>query len=211
MERVWTQAVLDWLRQTGVLNDVDFLRASARLEAFHYSGTWVNPGVLVEAGRLANWQANSFVLQRNLRALGDRTAVPANRLQMALDFILAVVNEVSLEPSRDALIITTLERLRDRPVGMRIVQELARRLQIAMRLNPIRAHQVLPGRSGRGCSRSGIALLPRLNRRCKQLQRSVVEPQSEATPLPRHNAVRRIWARSTPENGPKLENHSKAG
>ncbi|WP_437968083.1 hypothetical protein WMF04_01755 [Sorangium sp. So ce260] len=143
VERVWTQVVLGWLCEVGVLNETEFLRASARLEAFHYSGTWVNPGVLVEAGRLANWQANSVMIQRNLRVLGDRNTPPASRLATALEFIIAVNKEVALDVSRDALILATLERLRDHPVGLRIVREITRQLRSVMWLEPLRARQVL--------------------------------------------------------------------
>lgn len=141
VERVWTQAVLHWLRARGLLDDTRLRRASAELQARRYSGTFTDAEVLVQAARLADWQLAHPVFERNLRPLES----PATDLRvsgaMALALISACMIDVRLARTRTLIVSAVLERLRTRDRSLRVVQYVLRALPVVMRLNPIGAQR----------------------------------------------------------------------
>jgi hypothetical protein len=139
VDRVWTQVVLEWLRQAEIISNEKFRQASALLQALRYTGNKIGADFVIEAGRLSEWHPGSLVLQRNLRVLEDNHVAPGICLEIALQFTLAVSREVRVPLSRQHLLISMLEHLRQHSDGRRIIQELIRRLPTIMELDPIRA------------------------------------------------------------------------
>ncbi len=139
--RVWTQAVLRWLESSGRIDDVRMRQASAKLQAYRYSGTFVDAGVLVQAAKLAEWKLASPVLQHNFRVLGAPTTDQRACVSMALGLIAACMADVRFSTTQTIIITSILDRLKARDRSLRIVQHVFRMIPLEMRLNPFGARQ----------------------------------------------------------------------
>jgi len=141
LQRVWTQAVLFWLRDRGLLDSTRTNRASAELQARRYTGTFTDPDVVVEAAKLAEWKPNSLIFQRNLKVMGDAATHPRVCVLMATALIRACMLEVRLAANQNAVISSALERLKARDRSLRLVRDVLNALPGAMQLNPLGAQE----------------------------------------------------------------------
>jgi hypothetical protein len=139
--RVWTQAVLFWLRDRGVVDRGRTNRASAELQARRYLGTLTDPDVAVEGARLADWKPNSIIFERNLKVIGDATTHPRVCLLMAVATIRACMTEVRLPANQNIVVFSVLERLKARDQSLRLVRYVLSALPGAMKLTPLSAQE----------------------------------------------------------------------
>lgn len=141
--RVWTQAVLHWLRSRNVLDDVRWQQASAKLQARRYTGTLLDAGVLVQAAKLADWKLNSAMYERNARVLSDATTDPRACLTMAIALIAACMTDVRLTAMQVAIVTSILEQVKTRDRSLRIARHVLHGIPGALRLNPLAANQAI--------------------------------------------------------------------
>jgi tetratricopeptide (TPR) repeat protein len=141
VQRVWTQAVLFWLRDRGILDSTRTNRASAELQARRYTGTFTDPDVVVEAAKLAEWKPNSPMFQRNLKVIGDAATHPRACVFMATALIRACMINVRLAANQNAVISSVLERLKGRDRSLRLVRYVLSALPGSMQLNPLGAQE----------------------------------------------------------------------
>lgn len=140
-QRVWTQAVLRWLRNRDLIDDTRLSRASAELQARRYSGTFVNTEVLVQAAKLADWRLAHPMFERNLHVLGHATTELRVSGALAVALICACMTDVRLAPTQTLVVSAILERLRGRDRSLGIIHHVLRAIPVAMRLNPIGARR----------------------------------------------------------------------
>jgi hypothetical protein len=143
VQRVWTQAVLYWLRDKGVLHEDTVNQASAELQARRYTGTFTNAEVVVRAAKLADWNPNAIMFERNLRVLAEATTHPRACVLMATALIQSCMTEVRIEANQNAVVASVLERLKARDRSLRLVHHVARAIPGAMQVNPFGAKQAL--------------------------------------------------------------------
>lgn len=141
VQRVWTQVVLFWLRDRGLLDNTRTNRASAALQARRYTGTFTDPDVVVEAVKLAEWKPNSLIFQRNLKVIGDAATHPRACVFMVTALIRACMIDVRLAANQNAVISSVLERLKVRDRSLRLVRYVLSALPGAMQLNPLGAQE----------------------------------------------------------------------
>jgi tetratricopeptide (TPR) repeat protein len=141
--RVWTQVILHWFFERGVLDASQVRRASAKLQARRYSGTLIDEHVLLEAAKLADWKLSDPVFERNLKVIREPTTRAVACGVMALTLIKACTTEVKLPPTQSVIVCEILERLRTRDPSLRLVHYVLRNIQRVMPLNPIGAQTAI--------------------------------------------------------------------
>jgi tetratricopeptide (TPR) repeat protein len=134
--RVWTQVILHWFFERGVLEASQVRRASAQLQARRYSGTFIDEHVLVEAARLAEWKLADPVFERNLRVIREPTTRAVACGVMALTLIKACVTEVRLAATQSVIVHEILDRLRARDPSLRLIHYVLRNIPRIMHLSP---------------------------------------------------------------------------
>lgn len=142
VKRVWSQVVLAWLKDQGVISAEEYLHASIKMQGLRISGIGVQADTLIEAGRLSGWQSESLLLHRNINVLSENTTVPQNVVFMASGFIQAIKREAPITLNQDALISLTLEELNKRKDGALLIQALMNVLPRQMPLDPIGCAQI---------------------------------------------------------------------
>jgi hypothetical protein len=138
-QRVWTQAVLAWLLDRGLITSDRFQDATARLHAMRFAGMLVDEHTVVRGARLASWKLGSPSFQRCLHLIGADSTRSSAALQMALALLRACAREVRLEVSRDAVVAAVVNELLRRDPSGALARTLKRQILLVMRLDPFAA------------------------------------------------------------------------
>jgi tetratricopeptide (TPR) repeat protein len=99
VERVWTQAMLEYLASRGLIDRAVAEEAYAKLVGFNYHATHFIGSTMVAALRVTNGSTDSFPMRQMIQAFAPLAASPAvadrkTALRMLAEFIL----KLSLEP-----------------------------------------------------------------------------------------------------------------
>jgi hypothetical protein len=120
-KRVWTQAVLRWLNERGVLSNERYAKASARLLGFQYMFTSVNPEVLRSCGNQADWRPERWPLKQALTYLSLDIVRPEDAAFLSAMLVSHCYPETVLPETRAVLIQAASESLAKRTDGERSV------------------------------------------------------------------------------------------
>jgi hypothetical protein len=94
VERVWTQAMLEYLASRGLIDRAVAEEAYAKLVGFSYHATHFIGSTMVAALRVTNGAIDSFPMRQMIQALAASVADRKTALRMLAEFIL----KLSLEP-----------------------------------------------------------------------------------------------------------------
>lgn len=120
--RVWTQPVLNTLRQAGALTASEYDRAVARLVGWHYHGVYWNADTLLAAAEGADWQMDRWPVPQVVRHLGHPAAAAGERLGIAAEAVRAVWRRDLLPHQRHGFLLAVLTGLG----SVRLVERLGR-------------------------------------------------------------------------------------
>lgn len=91
---VWTQGVLLWLRERGMIDASQYVQCSARLLGWRFTYTSLSPAIVVESARLADWDPGVSPLREGLELLASAGANVTDAIQLAA----ALIREAFIEP-----------------------------------------------------------------------------------------------------------------
>jgi len=122
----WTQAVLQAAVEGAALEEAEFNRLSARLIGFGCSFTWCNPGIVMQAGALANWNCEAPPLRQVIRHFGAEGVLPQARLQLAAHSIVQMFRTVDSPFRQNAFVFAVLNQLASRQLVVALAAVLGR-------------------------------------------------------------------------------------
>jgi len=134
-KRVWTQGVLRWLNENGVIQNERYARAGARLLGWQYMFTSVNPEVLRSAGNQAEWRPDRWPLKQaftylSLEVVRHEDAAFLSAMLVAHCFLDAVLPE-----TRSSVVQAAAESLAKRSDAARTVPQFGAVLSRVFGLN----------------------------------------------------------------------------
>lgn len=125
-----------WYRG-GAISYEKYCQACARLLAWNYAPTPVDVDILVEAGKLANWNTEAFPLDGALDWF-ERDSIPRDGVAIVAGrFIPAIYFEIALPLNREIFLSKLLGRIAKRIDGLIIIQIIRRYLPGNFGLNII--------------------------------------------------------------------------
>lgn len=139
----WTQAVLLWLLQRGLLTETRYTEASARLVALGYTFTSLSPAVLAQAARLASWNADASPLREVVAQLGHAEARPEDGAQLGALLVRDAFTEPLPIEARQRLLFAVCATLAARSDGDRTLAFFERVLGRVFGLNAVGHEQAL--------------------------------------------------------------------
>lgn len=136
-DRVWTQAVLLWLNEEGVLDADAYTQASARLLGWRYEFTSVNPKVLQTCGQLAGWDVRRWPLDQAIEYLALGTVKWADAAFLGAKLLADGFLETVLPEARSQLVVSVAEALGRRDNHEEVLRRFVGALRQAFGLNAL--------------------------------------------------------------------------
>lgn len=141
VRRVWTQPVVAHAVDTGFLSPDDYLSAIVTLLGIDYEVTGFNPFVLVKSGSMAGWDAGKWPFNKSLELLASPTISDGQVLLYATALVVALFKEALLVETRQATLISILERISARKHGLIAVRVLLSLLPKVFGVNVLAADE----------------------------------------------------------------------
>lgn len=139
IDSIWTQALLQALAEDGKIPGDGYFEASASLFGFRYHFISANAGVILHAGRLAQWHPGAAPLREVLEQFADVGIESGPVLQLAVGLLRTTYSELALSTSRETVVRGLLASLGRRPNGRREIERLLKFIPIVFALVPGRA------------------------------------------------------------------------
>ena len=139
-ERIWTQALLEYLASVGTLSRSIVDTASARLLGFNYIATHFNSRTMIAAFELANWAIDGFPARQVIAAFRQTHSAPGDvSFRMFAESALLIFSKPLLPETRCLALRSLLDTF---PDGLETHKRLkVLRQQIARLLAPNRSLQ----------------------------------------------------------------------
>jgi hypothetical protein len=140
VERVWTQALLEYLVDRGLIDRALADEAYAKLIGFNYQVTQFRGGVIVAALRVSNGSVDAFPMRQMVQVFGPLAADTANRntaLLMLAEFILKLSVEPLLPETKCVATKTLLDAFPTDAATKAPLEALRVQCAHLMRLNPV--------------------------------------------------------------------------
>lgn len=134
-KRVWTQAVVRWLNEQGLLATDRYATISARLLGWRYMFTGVNPEVMRSAGSLAEWRPERWPLKQTLDYLSIEAVASQDAAFLSARLVAHCYLETVLPETRRVLVQAVAESLAKRTDAERTVPLLEMLLKRVFGLN----------------------------------------------------------------------------
>ena len=112
--RIWTQAGLYSLADTGVIEGNTFNRISAKLIGWGYTFTWANPEILHEAGTIADWNPDNWPLKQAIEYLKLPEVMKTDSIRFGVVIVVDAYAKVALSVVRSTILIRILETIGER-------------------------------------------------------------------------------------------------
>jgi hypothetical protein len=142
-KRIWTQGILRWLNQEGILPDSRYAEAGARLLAWRYEFTSVNPDVMRTAANQAEWKPTSPPLKQALDYLALDAVRTEDAATLSARLIAHCYLDAVLPETRRKVIIATAEALAKRGDARRALSVCRRALPRAFGINVVSAQDAV--------------------------------------------------------------------
>jgi hypothetical protein len=137
VDRVWTQAILRWLNEAGVLDADAYTQTSARLVGWRYEFTSVNPKVLQTCGTLAEWDVRRWPLHQALEYLALGTVKWTDAAFLGAKLLADGYLDSVLPETRTQLVVSVAEALARRDNHENVFRHFAAALVQAFGLNAV--------------------------------------------------------------------------
>jgi hypothetical protein len=137
VRRVWTQLVIGYKVDSGLLDANKYFDASARLVGFRYFFTSVNIGILKQAAVLADWKTEGWPLKQALEVFEDASIDLWVAMQLAAGFLKVVYAEGLLAGTQNVMMVRILEHIAKRDGGIPAIKALRNVLHKIFGLNII--------------------------------------------------------------------------
>jgi tetratricopeptide (TPR) repeat protein len=138
----WTQASVEFGKNAGFLSSDQARTVSAKLIGFNYINTRFTAAVLVEAGKIAEWNPERWPFEQSLEQLSNPDIPVADVGRLAIAIIEELYNSVAFPPLRQSVVIHIAEQLRVRPNGLPLVMAIEKFLPKVFGLNVIHSIEV---------------------------------------------------------------------
>ncbi len=135
--RVWTQGVLRWLNQSGILSNDRYANASAHLLGWRYEFTSVNPEVLRVTACQAEWQPVRRPLKEALEYLARDTVRSQDSATLGAMLVAHCYLDTALPESRHRLVVAMAEALAKRSHAHQALALCRRALPRAFGINAV--------------------------------------------------------------------------
>jgi len=139
---VWTQAVLQWAAGKGHISEEKLALSTAQLIGFGYSFTSPSLPALVEAAKIAEWNPGRWPLSSALDQLGSETIHLRGAAILGAAFIEQTYRQAILDEPRRQIVTSILDKLADRPGGIRAIEGIQAFVPTIFGLNVIGATDV---------------------------------------------------------------------
>lgn len=137
VKSISTPVLLGHWYRGGALTYQQYCQACARLLAWNYGPTPVSVDILIEAGKMANWNADKFPLDGALDWFG-RDVIPRDGVAIvASRFIPSIYCEIALPLNRETLLSRLLEQILQRKDGLSVIKIIRRYLPGCFGLNAL--------------------------------------------------------------------------
>jgi hypothetical protein len=156
VRRVWTQIVVEYAVAQGILPTEEYLVVSAKLLGLDYQATTFNPFVIVKAGSMSNWNQEKWPFNKALEQFVNPALQQDNVIVFAASLLIALYREAPLVGTRQAVLITILERLLARPHGIVVARAFILMIPKLFGVNVLAADEA---------SEIGVAWLAEVRRR----------------------------------------------
>lgn len=134
---VWTQAILRWLNDEGVLDADAYTQASARLVGWRYEFTSVNPKILQACGNLAEWNVRRWPLQQAVQYLALGTVNRSDAAFLGAKLLADGYLDTVLSETRTQLVASVAEAIARRDDHEEALRRFAGALRRTFGLNAV--------------------------------------------------------------------------
>jgi tetratricopeptide (TPR) repeat protein len=139
-QRVWTQSVIFWLRDMGILSDEECEVIAARLCGFNYVFTSTSQNTIIVACGLCEWNPDRQPLQGVLDRFEDQ-ARRHDMLRAVAGLLPALWRKAPLPDYAARVMLRMLEKLARSRRGITTIVSLRQRLDVIFGLNVIGAEE----------------------------------------------------------------------
>jgi len=141
VNRVWTQLMLEYLAEAGLITYDELNDATARLIGMKFVATSFGVPALLSGFRIANWSAAAWPAKHFIDVIAD----PTTDLQQMFGILVGFVERLYREPisslTRGAVARSLLEAFAGRPVGLNLLTSLRARSVQVFGINVVGAGQ----------------------------------------------------------------------
>lgn len=142
-DRVWTQGLLLWLLEKGLVDERAFATVGALMVAHDYSFTSVSFGTMIESGCMAEWNSGRWPVTKVISHLSKAEVRPDDALGLAARFLVEVFTRPLPVETRRAFMERTCEALAGRTEGKGAVAAMSRVLPRMFGLNIVGLEQAM--------------------------------------------------------------------